>query len=170
MKRNRASASVVQRWLRAGPLLLAMACGGPQELGAAGTSCFRDDECEAGLICVAPMEGDINRVCSDDPTPLISNVDGPPVVEPMGGSAGAAGAMAGGGMGAVAGAMTAGGMGAMAGSAGSGGSGASSGSGGTDTGGSAGSAGTGGTDTAGSGGSAGSSGTGGTDPEGGAPN
>lgn len=168
MKRNRASRSSAQRWLQAGPLLLAMACGGPQKLGAAGSSCFRDDECQPGLICVAPMEGDINRVCSDDPTPLISNVDGPPVVEPMGGSAGAAGAMAGGGMGAVAGAMAGGGMGATAGSAGSGGSGGSP-AGGTDSGGSAGSAGTGGTDAAGSGGSAGSSGSGGTDPEGGAP-
>jgi hypothetical protein len=168
VKRKGASSSGAQRWLRAGPLLLAMACGGPQELGPAGAKCFRDDECQAGLICVAPMEGDINRVCSDDPTPLISNVDGPPVVEPMGGSAGAAGATAGGGMGAVAGAgaMAGGGMGAMAGTAGTagnGGSGANSGAGGTDT------AGTGGTDTAGTGGSAGTAGSGGTEPEGGAP-
>ncbi|HKY35887.1 MAG TPA: hypothetical protein VJN18_08110 [Polyangiaceae bacterium] len=151
--------SPLRRWLLVAPLLLGAACGGPQELGSAGATCFRDDECEPGLICVAPVDS-TSRVCSNDPTPLISKVDGPPPVEvPMGGAAGMAGAMtvAGGGMGAMAG--SAGGAGSAnggsAGAAGSGGSSAGSNSGGTG--------GSGGTDTAGSGGS------GGTDPEGGAP-
>ena len=156
-----------QRWLLATPLVVAVACGGPQSLGGAGAECFRDDECQPGLICVAPTEEDINRVCSNDPTPLISNVEGPPVMM-MGGGAGAAG-MAGampvagaGGMGAM------GGGGAAAGSAGSSGSSGSAGMGGSDSAGSGGSGGSGG--TAGSGGAAGTGGSGGTDPEGGAPN
>jgi len=118
---------VVQRWLLVSPLLLVAACGGPQALGEADETCFRDDECVAGLICVAPEEGSIERVCSNDPTPIISNVEMPPVMEmPMGGAAGMAGtggmagdmAVAGGGMGAVAG-----------------GGAANAGSGGTDVGG-----------------------------------
>jgi hypothetical protein len=161
------SSVALKRWLAMAPLLVAAACGGPQTLGSAGATCFRDDECEPGLICVAPEADDPNRVCSNDPTPLISEVEGPPPVEmPMGGAAGMAGAagamvVAGGGMGAMAGggAPSAGSAGAAA--AGTSGAG---GGGGTDT---AGSGGSGGTGTAGSGGSAGS---GGTEPEGGAAN
>jgi hypothetical protein len=163
--RDKARSSVaLRRWLVVTPLLIGAACGGPQELGVAGATCFRDDECEPGLICVAPEEGDANRVCSNDPTPLISEVEGPPPVEmPMGGAAGMAGAMAvaGGGMGAMAG-----GGAPSAGSAGSpaaGNSGAGGG-GGTDA------AGSGGTGTAGTAGSGGSGGSGGTEPEGGAAN
>jgi hypothetical protein len=167
--RGKARSSVaLKRWLAMAPLLVGAACGGPQKLGGAGATCFRDDECEPGLICVAPEVDDPNRVCSNDPTPLISEVEGPPPVEmPMGGAAGMAGAagamaVAGGGMGAMAGggAPSAGSAGApAAGTAGVGGGGGAAGSGG--------SGGSGGTDTAGS---AGTAGSGGTDPEGGAPN
>jgi hypothetical protein len=87
------------------PLLLGAACGGPQSLGDEGAKCFRDDDCTPGLICVAPPTDPVNRVCSSDPTPLISNVEGPPVAvggdAAMAGSAGAA--VAGGGAAAVAG-------------------------------------------------------------------
>jgi hypothetical protein len=153
---------VVQRWLLVSPLLVVAACGGPQALAEAGDTCFRDDECVAGLICVAPEEGSIERVCSSDPTPLISNVEGPPIMEmPMGGAAGMAGS--GGMAGAVA--VAGGGVGAMA-----GGGAASAGSAGTDSGGSGG-GGSGGGGMAGtSGASAGSAGSGGTEPEGGAAN
>jgi hypothetical protein len=156
-----------QRWLRVAPLVLGAACGGPQALGDSGTICFRDDDCRPGLICVAPSEDDLNRVCSSDPTPLISSVEGPQVEMPVGGEAGMAGAMvvAGGGMGAVAGGGAAGSAGsAPAGGGGSGGSAGGGGSGGGDVGGS------GGTNAAGTSGSAGTAGGGGTSPEGGAPN
>ena len=67
-------------------LLYTFGCGGPQELGKAGTKCYRDDDCAAGLICVAPV-GKTARVCSSDATPIVSMVEGPPVAE--GGTAGA---------------------------------------------------------------------------------
>jgi hypothetical protein len=172
VKRARRSRSVGhRRWLPVLPLLLAAACGGPQDLGDAGSKCFRDDDCQAGLICVAPVTSPNSRVCGNDPSSLVSNVDGPPVA--MGGDA----AMAGNAGAALAG----GGMAPMAGRAGSGGGGtpsAGTDSGGTDTAGSdTGGTGTAGTNTAGSagttagtdpGGSGGMAGTGGTAPEGGA--
>ena len=163
-------------WLPVLPLLFGAACGGPQALGDAGAKCFRDDDCSPGLICVAPPMDSLNRVCSSDPTPLISNVDGPPVA--MGGDAAMAGsagaAVAGGGMAPVAG----GGAGGTAAGTDTGGGGSATA--GTDTGGNA----TAGTDTGGTpaGGSAGSNagtdaggtggttaGTGGTPSDGGAP-
>ena len=58
-------------------VLAATACGGPQKLGEAGATCFRDDDCRPGLACVAPSAMDSKRVCSSDLTPLISMVDGP---------------------------------------------------------------------------------------------
>ena len=166
------------RWLPVLPLLFGAACGGPQALGDADAKCFRDDDCAPGLICVAPPMDSLNRVCSSDPTPLISNVDGPPVA--MGGDAAIAGsagaAVAGGGVAPVAG----GGAGGTAPGAGTDAGGTNTGgtqAGGTDTGGTA----TAGTDTGGTqaGGSAGSNagtdtggtmaGTAGTAPEGGSP-
>jgi len=71
------------RWisLATGPLL-ALACGGPQEPGSAGTDCFRDDDCEPGLVCVAvDPDKPGERVCSDDVSSLVSTVPGP-VAEP----------------------------------------------------------------------------------------
>lgn len=180
MKGSRALAC--WRWLPVLPLLLGAACGGPQTLGDADDKCFRDDDCSPGLICVAPATdvSGVNRVCSSDPTPLISNVDGPPVamggdaaMAGMAGMAGAAGAaVAGGGMAPVAG----GGAGGTAPSAGTDTGGTATA--GTDTGGTATAAGTdaGGTQAGGSAGSnAGTdaggttSGTGGTASDGGAP-
>lgn len=52
------------------------ACGGSQEDGAAGSDCYRDADCKAGLVCVANAAG--ARVCSNDTTPLVSQVAGPP--------------------------------------------------------------------------------------------
>jgi len=147
-------------------VLVAVACGGPQKLGGAGSTCFRDDDCAAGMICVAPTVDDIHRVCSSDPTPLISMVEGPPPTA----VAGAAGAATAGsaGMGGMAGVVTAG---SASGGNATGGS-AGSGSAGNAGGGAAGAA-SGGTDTSGAGGSAGTtagmSGSGGTEPDGGAP-
>ena len=88
-------------------VFVAAACGGPQKLGGRGATCFRDDDCEAGMICVAPTAGDIHRVCSTDATPLISTVEGPP---PVGGgtAAGAAGVAGTAGMTGVSGAATGG--------------------------------------------------------------
>lgn len=53
-----------------------VACGGNQEDGAAGSDCYRDADCKAGLVCVANAAG--ARVCSNDTTPLVSQVEGPP--------------------------------------------------------------------------------------------
>lgn len=170
------------RALSVGLLVAAGACGGPQKLGGAGATCFRDDDCKPGMVCVAPTAGDIHRVCSSDPTPLISMVEGPPAMA----AAGAATMPGAGGDGDVAG--TAGGGGTPGGAGGSAGGGATGGNttsgsaaggnaasgsaaggnatSGSAAGGSAGSAGAaaGGTATAGTGGtdSAGSSGTSGT--------
>lgn len=165
--------AVARRWrVRTScALLLVGACGGPQDPGKLGATCFRDDDCKAGLICVAPT-GETDRVCSDDPTPLISNVEGPPVIDTGGAAAGGgAPAVAGGGMAPVAG------TGGVAGSSSAGSSSAGSANGGSDaggssptggTGGSGAAAGTGGSDAAGTGGSS-AAGTGGSEPLGGAP-
>jgi hypothetical protein len=175
-KPRRSQLAGYRRWLPVLPLLFGAACGGPQDLGDAGSTCFRDDDCQPGLICVAPPMNPANRLCSSDPSSLVSNVDGPPPVA-MGGDmalAGSAGAaLAGGGMAPVAG----GGAGGSAPSAGSNSGGSESGgseSGGTNVGGSSaagtGAGGSGGSSTAGSepGGSGGVAGSGGTAPEGGA--
>jgi hypothetical protein len=79
-----------------------VACGGPQKLGGNGATCFRDDDCQAGFICVAPSEGDTRRVCSNDPTSLVSMVEGPPAAAGSGGAVTA-------GAGGVAGSANAGG-------------------------------------------------------------
>jgi hypothetical protein len=59
-------------------VLVAVACGGPQEPGSAGTDCFRDDDCEPGLVCASldpAVPGD--RVCTNDVSGLVSTVPGP---------------------------------------------------------------------------------------------
>src|SRR4051812_26713589 len=72
----------------------AVACGGPQPLAAAGSVCFRADECQAGLACVAETPGSTKHVCSADLSGIVSMVDGAPteageIPEAMGGAPGA---------------------------------------------------------------------------------
>jgi len=57
----------------------AVACGGPQPLGAAGSVCFRADDCQAGLACVAETLGAAKHVCSADLSGIVSMVDGAPL-------------------------------------------------------------------------------------------
>ena len=162
------------RQLSVALLVLAAGCGGPQKLGDLGATCFRDDDCSAGLVCVAPKPDDSHRVCSNDTTPLISMVMGPDYGG-MGGGALAGAATGGGGAGAAgkaAGGAPSGGASGAAGNA-SAGKTSGGGNGGAASGGSAGtggSAGSGGGGAAGTAGSAGSgAGTAGSDTTGGAP-
>lgn len=113
----------------------AVACGGPQKAGKSGAVCFRDDDCMLGLVCVAP-EGSTARVCSDDVTGIISEVDAG-VAPPTGGTPGStagsgnAGASTSGGVATASGGMTAsGGTASAAAGASSGGAPASGGTGG----------------------------------------
>src|SRR3954453_798183 len=57
----------------------AVACGGPQPLGNAGSVCFRADECQAGLACVAETLGSAKHVCSADLSGIVAMVDGAPL-------------------------------------------------------------------------------------------
>lgn len=50
-----------------------------------GDVCYRDDDCEPGLVCVAPA-GSEDRRCTDDVSGLVSMVPGAP--PPMTGSGG----------------------------------------------------------------------------------
>src|SRR6478609_7676367 len=54
----------------------ALACGGPQPLGAQGSVCFRADDCKAGLACVPEALGAAKHVCSADLSGIVSMVDG----------------------------------------------------------------------------------------------
>src|SRR6478609_939377 len=54
----------------------AIACGGPQPLGGAGSVCFRADECQAGLACVPETMGATKHVCSADLSGIVSVVAG----------------------------------------------------------------------------------------------
>ncbi|HET7540470.1 MAG TPA: hypothetical protein VFK05_11385 [Polyangiaceae bacterium] len=54
----------------------AAACGGPQPLGAAGSVCFRADDCQAGLACVPEAPESEKRICSADLSGIVSMVDG----------------------------------------------------------------------------------------------
>src|SRR3954468_13070409 len=54
----------------------ALACGGPQALGGAGSVCFRADECQSGLACVPEKAGASKHVCSADLSGIVSMVDG----------------------------------------------------------------------------------------------
>jgi len=60
---------------------LACACGGPQEPGGEGADCYRDRDCQAGLVCVGPAQG---RKCSSDVSTLVSAGMGPPAPEDAG--------------------------------------------------------------------------------------
>ena len=140
-----------RRFRRSTPLLLghalAASCGGPQELGGSGTDCFRDDDCEPGLVCVAvdpARPGD--RVCSSDVSVLVSQVPGPteeaggaPAVPAAGGapadnSGGAPTVPATGGTAGTGGTGDTGGTGGSTGGTGGTATGGTAGSGGTTTG------------------------------------
>jgi hypothetical protein len=58
-------------------VLAAVACGGPQEPAEEGENCYRDADCKAGLVCVAPA-GTKERTCSSDIGGLVSQVVQPP--------------------------------------------------------------------------------------------
>lgn len=62
--------------------VLVTGCAGAQEPGGAGAACYRDSDCQAGLVCVANTAGE--RVCSDDVSGLVGSVDGPPPPEDAG--------------------------------------------------------------------------------------
>jgi len=51
-------------------VLAAVGCGGPQEQGDPGATCFRDDECAYGLVCAAVGTGE--RTCTGDVAGLVS--------------------------------------------------------------------------------------------------
>ena len=51
-------------------------CAGKQDPAGVGKDCYRDEDCQTGLVCVANTSG--NRVCSKDVKGLESMVDGPP--------------------------------------------------------------------------------------------
>jgi hypothetical protein len=71
------------RALRVGLLAFALVgCAGAQEPGGAGSACYRDSDCQAGLVCVANSAG--ARVCSDDVSGLVGSVEGPPAPEDAG--------------------------------------------------------------------------------------
>jgi hypothetical protein len=57
-------------------------CAGAQEPGGAGSACYRDSDCQAGLVCVENSAG--ARVCSDDVSGLVGSVPGPPPPEDAG--------------------------------------------------------------------------------------
>ena len=60
-----------------------VACGGPERIGDAGATCFRDDDCGYGLVCAVPS-GASERVCTADVSGLISTLD--PELSPAGGT------------------------------------------------------------------------------------
>jgi hypothetical protein len=70
---------------------MAWACGGPQEQGGPGSTCFRDDECEYGLVCAAV--GDAERTCTNDVSALIEQYvpEGVPMIPTPGAGGTAAG-------------------------------------------------------------------------------
>lgn len=59
-----------------GALFSLLGCGGPQEPGAEGESCYRDADCAPGLACVGDTSD--GRKCSRDVSGLVSQVEGPP--------------------------------------------------------------------------------------------
>ncbi|HTQ02647.1 MAG TPA: hypothetical protein VMI54_02280 [Polyangiaceae bacterium] len=69
---------------------LAGGCAGKQEPAAAGKDCYRDEDCQTGLVCVADASG--NRVCSKDVKRLESMVNGPPAAAPTDTATGMGGA------------------------------------------------------------------------------
>ena len=103
---------------------LALSCGGPAKEAAAGESCFRSTECQAGLVC-------IDRVCTADLTTIDIHPDAATAAggAANGGSAGSAGAGGGAGVAGSAGAAN----GGASGNAGAAGSAAAGGAGGATT-------------------------------------
>jgi hypothetical protein len=94
--------------LGAGVLLASLvACGGPQGRGGPGATCFRDDECEFGLVCAAVGSGE--RTCTSDVNALVEQYvpEGLPV--PVAGGTTSGGAANGGESGGAPGGGTAGG-------------------------------------------------------------
>ncbi len=69
---------------------VAAGCAGKQDAAALGQDCYRDEDCQTGLVCVANASG--NRVCSKDVKSLESMVDGPPAPAPTSTAPGAGGA------------------------------------------------------------------------------
>jgi hypothetical protein len=57
---------------------LGVGCAGKQTGGAMGEDCYRDEDCQVGLVCVATPAPDGPRVCSNDVTSLASTVPAPP--------------------------------------------------------------------------------------------
>jgi hypothetical protein len=51
------------------------ACGGPQEPSGEGETCYRDADCEVGLVCVPNGNA---RTCSANVGGLVSQVEAPP--------------------------------------------------------------------------------------------
>lgn len=140
-------------------LVIAVACGGPQDQANENGSCFRSEDCKPGLACVPSADGS-QHVCSANLAGIVSEVDGAPMeAAATGGAAGADGAAMSGAGGTAAGAGGAGTAGSgTAGSAAGGASGSSAGnagSSGSSAGTSASGAGAGGSSTSGSGGQAG---------------
>jgi hypothetical protein len=146
--------------------LWALACGGPQELGGAGSVCFRADDCKDGLACVPTTADPSKSTCSNDLSSIVSMVDGAPaeaaapVADASGGTAGGSGS---------AGSAGAGGKPAAGGSSGTAGAGAAGrSSGGAPAGGApTGGAGKGGSPAAGAGSGTAGSGTAGSGTGGG---
>jgi hypothetical protein len=56
----------------------AIACGGPQKQGEAGSVCFRADDCKDGLVCVATAADPSKSTCTNDLSSIVSMVDGAP--------------------------------------------------------------------------------------------
>ena len=74
-------------WLRAamqaglaGIVVAAVACGGPQEPAGEGEDCYRDADCQVGLVCVPTTGG--ARACSKNISGLVDQVVTPPPPEP----------------------------------------------------------------------------------------
>src|SRR5688500_2296958 len=69
------------------------ACGGPQGQGGQGSTCFRDNECEYGLVCAAVGSGE--RTCTSDVAGLVEQYA--PDVPAAGGAGSGTGGSANGG-------------------------------------------------------------------------
>jgi hypothetical protein len=55
--------------------VVASACSGPQEPGGEGSDCYRDRDCQSGLVCVGTAD---DRRCSSDVSGLVTTVEGAP--------------------------------------------------------------------------------------------
>ncbi len=59
---------------------LAVGCAGKQEAAGPGQDCYRDADCQVGLVCVPDAAG--VRTCGSDVTGLAENRPGPPAPPP----------------------------------------------------------------------------------------